>query len=217
MKLNTKFLDKRKINYEIGEKDNLTVGGYLDLRDTNITALPDNLTVGGYLDLQGTNITASKVKRKLPEDFYLKIALSVELKFNAKGFTIADGILARVLQSKDGIKKVLIVGQKVSSWLASDNDGNHAHGKTISEAVSELAFKKADKTDLSDLENMPLDTEKNLQEWGFVYRRATGACKIGVEHFITANAKKETYTLAEILEETKSAFGHQRFKEAVNA
>ncbi|WP_256185867.1 hypothetical protein, partial [Desulfovibrio desulfuricans] len=34
--------------------DNLTVGGYLDLRGTQITALPDNLTVGGYLDLEGT-------------------------------------------------------------------------------------------------------------------------------------------------------------------
>jgi hypothetical protein len=39
--------------------DNLTVGGYLYLRGTGITALPDNLTVGGYLDLQDcTGITA---------------------------------------------------------------------------------------------------------------------------------------------------------------
>ena len=38
--------------------DNLTVGGYLDLRDTGITSLPDNLTVGGYLDLDGTGITS---------------------------------------------------------------------------------------------------------------------------------------------------------------
>ena len=38
--------------------DNLTVGGWLDLRDTGITALPDNLTVGGWLDLSGTKITA---------------------------------------------------------------------------------------------------------------------------------------------------------------
>ena len=38
--------------------DNLTVGGWLDLRGTSITALPDNLTVGGSLDLEGTSITA---------------------------------------------------------------------------------------------------------------------------------------------------------------
>ena len=38
--------------------DNLTVGGWLDLRDTGITALPDNLTVGGSLYLGGIKITA---------------------------------------------------------------------------------------------------------------------------------------------------------------
>ncbi|MBV7692340.1 hypothetical protein KV701_11330, partial [Limnobaculum sp. M2-1] len=38
--------------------DNLTVGGWLCLSGTQITALPDNLTVGGSLDLSGTQITA---------------------------------------------------------------------------------------------------------------------------------------------------------------
>lgn len=32
-------------------------GGGLDLRWTQITALPDNLTVGGWLDLSGTQIS----------------------------------------------------------------------------------------------------------------------------------------------------------------
>jgi hypothetical protein len=36
--------------------DNLSVGGWLDLRGTGITALPDNLSVGGSLDLSGTGI-----------------------------------------------------------------------------------------------------------------------------------------------------------------
>ncbi|MBQ7913748.1 MAG: hypothetical protein IJ308_08450 [Clostridia bacterium] len=38
--------------------DNLTVGGSLALSGTQITALPDNLTVGGSLYLRGTQITA---------------------------------------------------------------------------------------------------------------------------------------------------------------
>ena len=38
--------------------DNLTVGGWLDLSGTQITALPDNLTVSGSLYLRGTKITA---------------------------------------------------------------------------------------------------------------------------------------------------------------
>ena len=37
--------------------DNLTVGGFLDLRDTGVTKLPDNLKVGGNLYLQGTGVT----------------------------------------------------------------------------------------------------------------------------------------------------------------
>ena len=43
---------------EFVEKYGLKVEGYLDLRGTQITALPDNLTVSGYLDLRGTQITA---------------------------------------------------------------------------------------------------------------------------------------------------------------
>jgi len=44
---------------EFMDSNGLTVGGWLDLRGTSITALPDGLTVGGYLDLRGcTSITA---------------------------------------------------------------------------------------------------------------------------------------------------------------
>ena len=57
MKLTENYLKRQNYSYT-KEGDNLTVGGYLDLRGTNITALPDNLTVGGYLDLEGTNITS---------------------------------------------------------------------------------------------------------------------------------------------------------------
>lgn len=56
-----------RLGYVIDKDDNwhdlqnlpegLTVGGYLDLRDTVITVLPDGLTVGGYLNLEGTAIT----------------------------------------------------------------------------------------------------------------------------------------------------------------
>jgi len=38
--------------------ESLTVGGGLYLSHTQITALPDNLTVGGWLDLRHTQITA---------------------------------------------------------------------------------------------------------------------------------------------------------------
>ena len=55
---------------EVG--DNLTVGGYLYLKGTQITSLPDNLTVGGSLDLEGTQITS------LPDN--LTVGGSLDLK-----------------------------------------------------------------------------------------------------------------------------------------
>ena len=56
-----RFISFLKENYSYEkikvENNNLTVGGSLYLRGTNITELPDNLTVGGSLYLRGTKIT----------------------------------------------------------------------------------------------------------------------------------------------------------------
>jgi len=43
---------------DLGMLEGLQVGGSLDLRGTQITALPEGLQVGGSLDLRGTQITA---------------------------------------------------------------------------------------------------------------------------------------------------------------
>jgi hypothetical protein len=62
----------------------------------------------------------------------------------------------------------------------------------------------------------PKDTVKTPDEWGVVYRAITGACSSGVETFIKCKGKlKNKYTLLEILEETKGAYGHEQFKNAV--
>jgi len=59
--------------------DNLTVGGYLDLRGTGITSLPDNLTVGGSLYLKNcTGITS------LPDNLTVGGSLDLE---NCTGIT----------------------------------------------------------------------------------------------------------------------------------
>ncbi len=49
------ILDQQNLSFEMNE-ENLTVGGYLDLRSTAISQLPENLTVGGSLDLRSTAI-----------------------------------------------------------------------------------------------------------------------------------------------------------------
>jgi hypothetical protein len=63
---------------------------------------------------------------------------------------------------------------------------------------------------------MPKDTRKSPEEWAFVYRKITGACRFGTDRFIQSKGKiKETYTLAEILTETNGAYGHDVFRRVV--
>ena len=66
-----KFLKKYNIAYE-NKNGKITVGGSLDLRDTNITSLPDNLTVGGSLYLAGTNITSLPDNLTVGGSLYLR-------------------------------------------------------------------------------------------------------------------------------------------------
>ena len=56
MQLTIKYLNN--IYYTISESGCISVGGSLDLENTQITALPEGLSVGGSLDLRGTQITA---------------------------------------------------------------------------------------------------------------------------------------------------------------
>jgi len=51
--------------------DNLTVGGSLYLQNTPITTLPDNLTVGGGLYLRNTSITTLPDNLNVGIDLYL--------------------------------------------------------------------------------------------------------------------------------------------------
>ena len=208
------FLKKHNINYEVvGGK--ITVGGSLYLSGTSITTLPDNLTVGGYLDLRGTSIKRPQKRNKLPDGFSTRIMMYFEMKFNLKGFTRADGIMARIINSKGGLKKIVIVGNKDETWLASDGKGNYAHADTAREAVQELAFKSGNR-DISQYRNMPKDTVKTPQEWAIVYRYITGACQTGTKQFMLSKGKlKNSYTLSEIIEQTTGAYGYERFRDVV--
>jgi hypothetical protein len=62
---------------------------------------------------------------------------------------------------------------------------------------------------------MPLDTVKTPKEWAFIYRMITGACQYGTASFMSRYKLKKSYTLAEIIEATKGAYGHERFIEVV--
>ena len=88
--------------------DNLTVGGSLYLGGTQITALPDNLTVGGSLYLEGTQITdedAAKIRNKpIPEDFMLT--------WQGGKYVSVDGVFSEVVSHKGDIYRTRQIGKE---------------------------------------------------------------------------------------------------------
>ncbi len=148
-------------------------------------------------------------------------------KLYAKGFDnfrFYDGISYIVLSSrKKGdveilscrraqIKAQKIIGEKL--FIAKKGDQT-AHALDIKTALEELAFKTGER-DIEQYKNMPKSTCKSPQDWAYVYRMVTGACQYGTKDFMERKGKlKKTYTLSEILEETKGAFGHEAFRRVV--
>ena len=105
-----------------------------------------------------------------------------------------------------------LVGDKM--YVASQGEHN-AHGDTLEGAMADLAYKTADR-DVSAYQNMPMDTAKPPYEWATIYRVITGACQTGTEHFIKQQGElKESYTLSEIIDLTRGAYGSERFREVV--
>ena len=212
-----RLLDKKRIDYTVAADGALHVGGWLDLQDTRITALPDGLHVGGGLDLRDTRITA------LPDNLSVE-EIWFDGKIGDQTFAVFDGIGSVVLSEKS-VGDILIrhcqksqfedgklVGDK---FYVASRDGENAHGETIQEATEELMFKGGER-DVDQYRDMPLETVKTPSEWAFIYRIVTGACSFGTREFIKSKgAMKESYSLAEILEETRGAWGHDQFRAVV--
>ena len=127
-----------------------------------------------------------------------------------------DGIFSRVLSTRNGVKKVKTDNDEIL-FIAFDADGNSAHAETIKQAIDELAFKTASR-DVEQYRNMKRSTKKTPEEWAFTYRIITGACQAGTKSFMTSKGKlKKTYTLTEIIEQTRGAYGFERFIAVVGA
>jgi hypothetical protein len=125
----------------------------------------------------------------------------------------SDGVFGRVVSTKGNIKKLKTDNGKII-YLATDGN-NTAHGDTVKEALSELAFKCAEK-DVSKYKNMPKSTKHTPEDWAIIYRAVTGACRIGCKMFIESQGKmKKKYTLAEIIDLTKGQYRHDVFVKTV--
>jgi hypothetical protein len=122
-------------------------------------------------------------------------------------------VTADALDRAAKIKDKKLVGERF--YVARLGKAATAHGKTIREALSELRFKTGERY-VEAYRNMPLTTRKSVTKWVEIYRLATGACQLGTKMFLEqANLQKKSYTLTEVLAETKGQYGHDEFKNTV--
>ena len=179
------------------------MGGSLDLRGTQITALPDGLTVGGYLYLQGTQITAKERRkvRKLIDGDYVK-----------GRYLYADGILTHVKGCRKVGEYTLYIGRIKGKNVVSDGV-HYAHCDKLRDGIADLMFKTAQDRGAGQYSGKSLDTVLTLEEAITMYRVITGACRQGSENFVKSLGDKvrEKYTIAECIEVTKGQYGHEAF------
>ncbi|MFV0350836.1 MAG: hypothetical protein ACK5JF_00795, partial [Oscillospiraceae bacterium] len=183
--------------------DTLTVGGSLDLEGTQLTALPDSLTVGGSLDLEGTQLTGENVKCLKDGDYV------------PGQYFYADGILTHVKSCKKINGYTFYVGKIGNRNVITDGE-NYAHCETFKAGVSDLLFKKAAERGAEQYKDMPLDTVLSLEEAKTMYRVITGACETGTEMFVESLREKgdlkDVYTIKEAIEVTHGQYNSSAFK-----
>ncbi len=177
-------------------------GGSLDLRDTNITALPEGLTVGGSLDLQGTNITdTSNVNRKFPQVIYKK-----------NKFLWCDGILTHIKKERKFGKFTFYYGKIKEKNIIFDGV-NYAHCKDFKAGVIDLEFKSAKDRGAEQYKGLALDSVVKYEDAVIMYRVITGACQQGTQRFLDGLKEiKSEYTIREIIQLTAGHYGSGVFK-----
>ena len=192
----------------------------LDLRGTGITALPDNLTVGGYLDLRDTGITdETKVNKKLSSEAIAAINrvsnMPIFWKWNNRTYIKVDDLFTTIDSHHGNVYRVHKLNRKEQLYLVTDGENHWAHGRTLQEARADLIFKINDR-DTSIYKTMSLNDTLTYEEAIAAYRTITGACAAGTRDFIEnrlPKPHKDKYTVQEIIALTEKEYGGKKFLE----
>ena len=185
----------------------LTAGGYLYL--SGLTSLPANakLTAGGDLDLSGLT---HKTEHKGGNPDARRIAReAVTAMFMAIGYSIADGVLAKIVQTRGNVQRVIIEGKTDISYLVTDGEA-YSHGKTLKEARDGLLYKIGNR-DTSQFKAWSLDKIVTKREAITAYRTITGACEGGVRAWMEQRQTPDSLKVKEIIDLTKGAYGAEQF------
>ncbi|MDR2870114.1 MAG: hypothetical protein LBV04_06675, partial [Deferribacteraceae bacterium] len=135
-----------------------------------------------------------------------------ELSWENGRYRAIDGLFCEVISEKQGVIKARKIAREDYFFIVSDGT-NYAHGRTIKEAQEELIYKISAR-DTSAFAEWGLQTMLSLQEAILSYRRITGACKIGVEHFLQSlETIPEHLTVNEVIILSKGQYGNETYSE----
>ena len=177
------------------------VGGRLDLRGTQITALPEGLTVGGWLDLSGTQISNPNHYKRF------KNGDVVDGKY-----IYCDGMLVHIKRKKKIGDYTFYIGKIKGMNVLFDGE-NYAHCKSFKDGINDLEFKKAKDRGADQYRDYTMDTVVTAEEAKTMYRIITGACKAGTEHFVNGiQHVKKKYTVRELIDITEGQYRSDVFK-----
>ena len=187
-----------------------TIGGSADFQGWTGSA-SKLTTIGGSAYFQGWTGSAdtSRIKTNVGQHALDIVRAAVVAAFAKHGLALNDGILAHIVASKGGVKRVRIVGQTRISYIV-ERDGKTAHGNTLAEARADFLMKLGNR-DTTPYKAWTRATEASLQDMIVAYRVITGACGAGVSHFLAARSFPAKFTVARAIEETRGAYGGDTF------
>jgi hypothetical protein len=171
--------------------------------------------VGGSLYCSGADTKASFPRLKNTGVGESNANSMTTRAFRRKGFLFADGLLSRIVDTKQSrggalVHKVVAVGKSKTSYCI-EVDGTYSHGDTIKEARESLMYKIGER-DKSAYQGWKLDRKITAKEAITSYRVITGACEAGVRWFVQSNGKlKKMYTPQEVIDLTNGQFGNKEY------
>ena len=217
MEYTKKWLDKNRIAYTISADGLVYVDGYIKIPEKT------SVTLEYLADVSGSVYVSENATFTAPA-----LVTIEEVKYTSEWFghsvNVYDGMGCVTVSEKTrdditirycrkaAFKDAVLIGKK---YFVVSRGEHNSHGETLEAAMADLMFKTSDR-DVSKYRNMPKDTVKSPYEWATVYRIITGACRYGTQSFMDSKGyMKQAYTLAEIIEQTRGAFGHDRFVDVV--
>lgn len=129
----------------------------------------------------------------------------------ANGYHFGDGILAKIMNRRGRVCRVVVVGESEPSFVIEDGNGNYSHGKTLAEARDGLLYKLSDR-DTSRFAKWTTQTVVTLADAIQAYRAITGACEAGTKHFCQQQGElPEKLSIANAIKRTAGQYGHEQF------